>query len=101
MKIKIAPIITSIVCFIIGLVLVISGLNLHSNFSIGFDKDCKQYVESCSLEENYPIECQDFSKYHMMLIISIMCLSFGFFLWFSTSWYLSGIIENEKNNNRN
>jgi len=101
MKRNIVSIITLIVSLIIGIVLLFFGLELHSKFSIGFDKDCKQYVESCSLEENYPIECQDFSKYHIMLIISIISISFGFLLLFSTSWYLSGIIENEKNNNRN
>lgn len=60
-----------IICFM-------SGLILFGKMSVGWDKDCKEQIQNLSeLDTNYPQECRDFSKYHIMLICSIGLMFMG------------------------
>lgn len=84
---------------IIFVMLIITGIgflllagNIHSKFVLGWEKDCKPYVNSALSEEQWPGVCQDFSKYWILMFGTVLSIMFSF-----TAFYASFNLIEEKN----
>jgi hypothetical protein len=96
-KINIPQIITFVLIIIMFVVCFIGGLQLHSKFVIGWDKDCRLQMQNLTSELDYPPECRDFSTYHMLLIFSIGLMFAGI----SALLIGQGMIITMESNNKN
>jgi len=75
-KIVVANVISKIILFIMAAGLIFLHLSLYEKFVLGWDKDCKEQIQDLENELEYPPECQDFGKYHFMLIFSVGAISY-------------------------
>lgn len=70
-KASLQQVLTIIVMGIFILGLMFLHMSIHEKFVLGWDKDCREQIKGLDNEMDYPWECQDFGKYHLMLMFSV------------------------------
>lgn len=62
------------------MILLWSALSVHEKFVLGYAKDCTPYIHEGMDEQDFPYVCQDFGKYHLMLLGVTILMAMAFMI---------------------